>query len=323
VVTDSSGDVYVVGQTLASSLVMDSITITKDAADYSAGIYFQLDGSTGTVSWVKSAGSTGTAVFTGITVDTSNNLYITGHYDSSTLTIGTTTFTNAASSSDVLLFKVDSSNGDLGWAQDFGGTGGESGAIVAADLLGNLYLSFSYNSPTVVMGTTTLTGHGVAVAKVDASTGVPIWAVQSLYETTALAVDPTDSRIYVAGRFTPATIEIGAFTLTNSDPTAGSNDVYLAKLDNSTGTALAAVSYGDSSSSESISSVCVDSTGANTLVGSSGSNDFASTLTFDGVTFNIDNYGAAYVARVALVVVEVSGGLGRTRDTADWCACPV
>jgi hypothetical protein len=305
-VTDSFCNVYVVGGTEASSLVMDSITLTN-AGGYN-GIYFKLDGSTGTVSWAEIVASSSQSHLDAITVDTSDNIYTIGYYLSPTLTIGTTTLTNADTSGnndDIYLLKVDSSNGALSWAQSFGGTSGEYDSFMAADRVGNIYISFKYDSPTLVMGATTITapssGSGLVVAKVDASTGVPTWAVELTNGAAALAVDPTDSNLYVTGSFYDPTLAIGAFTLTNSDAINGNGDVFLAKLDKTTGTALTAVSYGDSSGDDYVNAMCVGSTGATTLLGYFRGNPGTSTLTFDGVTLTLQGQKDTYVARVITV----------------------
>lgn len=124
--TDSSGDVYVTGSTSESSLALDSNTLTNTNTGNDNGIFFKLSGSTGTVAWAMSATSSGNSVLNGITVDPSDNIYITGQYkDSTTVTIGTTTLNNADSSGstyDILLLKVASSNGALLWAQSVGGS---------------------------------------------------------------------------------------------------------------------------------------------------------------------------------------------------------
>jgi hypothetical protein len=302
---------------------MDSVTLTNTNAGGYNGIYFKLDGSTGAVSWAKIAAS-GSSYFRGITVDTSDNIYITGEYISPTLTIGTTTLNNAdtsGSSSDVVLLKADSSNGALSWAQSVGGTSYESSPFMVADSLGYIYLIFVSGSSTLAVGATTITvpgsGSRRVVAKVDASTGVPTWAIQltGVNDYVALAVDPTDSNLYVTGTFSDATLAIGDFTLTNSGGTNNNNDLFLAKLDKTTGAALSAVSYGGISV-EYVTAVCVDSTGATTLVGTFEGTSGTSTLTFDGVTLTLQGEGATYVARVTSMA-EVSGRFGRTRETAD------
>lgn len=310
--------------TEATSLAMDSVTLTNTNAGGYNGFVFKLSGSTGTVSWAKIAAS-GSSYFRGITVDPSDNIYVTGEYISPTLTIGTTTLNNAdtsGSSSDAFLLKADSSTGALSWAQSVGGTNYESSPFMVTDGLGYIYLIFASGSSTLAMGATTITvpgsGFRRAVAKIDASTGVPTWAIQltGVNDYVALAVDPTDSNLYVTGTFSDATLAIGAFTLTNSGGTNSNNEVFLAKLDKTTGAALTAVSYGGIYA-DYVTAMCVDSTGAATLVGSFQGNSGTTTLTFDGVTLTLQGQGDTYVARV----VEVSGWFGRTREIADWCLC--
>lgn len=181
---------------------------------------------------------------------------------------------------------------------------------MAADSLGNLYLGFTSSSSTLVMGATTITDpHGRVVAKLDASTGVPTWAVTLVQGTVALAVDPIDSNVYIAGMFSDVTVEIGSFTLTNSDTINSASDLFLAKLDKTTGAALSAVSYGNTSSRD-VTAMCVGSTGATTLVGYFQGTAGTTTMTFDGVTLTLQGGQDTFVARV----VAVSGWFRRTRD---------
>jgi hypothetical protein len=155
----------------------------------------------------------------------------------------------------------------------------------------------------------------VVVAKLDPSTGVPTWAIELIEGAFALAVDPTDSDLYVTGNFYDVTVEIGNFTLANSDAN-GNGDVFLAKLDKTTGAALSAVRYGGTSD-ELVTAICVDSTGATTLVGNFYGTPGTSTLTFGGTTLALQGSSDTFVARV----VGVSGSLRRIRETAEWCFC--
>ncbi|MCK9611174.1 MAG: SBBP repeat-containing protein [Candidatus Cloacimonas sp.] len=122
-------------------------------------------------------------------------------------------------------------NEDWFWAKKAGGTSNESGKSIAVDDNGNSYVTgYFYGSAT--FGTTTLSGSGIFVAKMD-SNGNWLWAKQAggLYSgySYGIAVDANENS-YVTGYFS-GSATFGTTTLTSSSEYY--SDIFVAKLDSS------------------------------------------------------------------------------------------
>ena len=109
----------------------------------------------GTVLWVKSAGdeSAEDAGYS-VAVDVTGNAYITGWFDSPTITFGTYTLMNAGVlNMFTVIYDV---NGYVLWATSVGGTWVDKGLSVAVDAFENAYITGEFASPTINFGVDTL-----------------------------------------------------------------------------------------------------------------------------------------------------------------------
>ena len=120
---------------------------------------------------------------------------------------------------------------------------------IATDPLGNSFMFGTINSQTVQIGSLTLTNtvYPAAqyfIAKYDPA-GNLIWAknagsalgsytvaggISIVLSTGAIATDAF-SNVYITANFSLPSITIGAFTLNNSSPSVGSEDVFIVKYD--------------------------------------------------------------------------------------------
>ena len=192
--------------------------------------------------WAKSAGGTDVDYGRSVTTDASGNVYVMGYFYSPTITFGTTTLTNAGTTgySDMFIAKYDAA-GNVLWAKSAVGIDSDRGYSVTTDASGNVYVTGSFDSPTITFGTTTLTNAGTTgysdmfIAKYDAAGNV-LWAKSegstSYDEGYSVATDASGN-VYVMGYFYSPTITFGTTTLTN----AGSVDMFIAKYDG-TGTGV-------------------------------------------------------------------------------------
>jgi len=126
--------------------------------------------------WAYSPAGAGNDEGRGIATDANGNVYSIGLFQSSTLTCGTYNLT-CAGSSDIFLVKQDPS-GTVLWAKSFGGALLDEGYAVATDASNNVFITGTFGSPSMTIGTTTLNSNGnndIFVAKFDAA-GTFQWA---------------------------------------------------------------------------------------------------------------------------------------------------
>jgi gliding motility-associated-like protein len=216
--------------------------------------------------WAKSSGTTNShehSTGSGIATDAAGNVFVTGFFDSTAITFGTTTL-NSSGPNDIFLAKYDAS-GNILWAKSAGGTDDDEAYGVATDLAGNSYITGYFKSPSITFGTTTLVNSGgsipgdVFLAKYDPSGNV-VWAKKAagVGDDTGYGV-ATDvlGNVFVTGFFASPSITFGTTTLSNVSP--GDADVFLAKYDNN-GNVLWAKSAGGTNG-DIAESVATDASG--------------------------------------------------------------
>jgi len=127
VTTDSSGNIYVTGDTLGD---LDGNTNSG-----SNDIFLVKYDSTGTKQWTKQLGTSGYDYGQGVTTDSSDNIYVTGY------TTGGLDGNTNSGGKDIFLVKYNSS-GTKRWTKQLGtSSGDESGQGVTTDSLDNIYVT--------------------------------------------------------------------------------------------------------------------------------------------------------------------------------------
>ena len=152
-------------------------------------------------------------------------LYVAGRYRSSSITFDGTSLSNQGGD-DAFLIKYDV-NGNLIWAQNIGGSGGESVKDIRIDASGNICLVGSF-SDTISFGAITLSSQGgtdAFVVTFDRAGN----AIQAMNYDQAGSYQSLDDagNLYIAGTYNSSTYIFGSDTLTN----LGYADAYLAKYD--------------------------------------------------------------------------------------------
>ena len=228
VCTDVFGNVYVTGQFYYTAH-FGSYTLTSNGND---DIFLAKYDSSGNVLWAKSAGGSLYDYGSGLSTDRTGNVYVTGSFQSPTITFGPYTLTNAGSY-DIFLAKYDSS-GNIGWVKNFGGSGADEGYSVATDALANVYVTGFFTSPSISFGIYTLINAGadnIFLAKYD-SLGNVLWAKNNGGTGGVIgcyvAAD-SSGNAYITGDYGSGSITFGSDTLIN----AGGNDAFLAKYTSS------------------------------------------------------------------------------------------
>jgi hypothetical protein len=206
--------------------------------------------------WAKGGGGSTNDYCQGSSTDAFGNVYITGFYDSPSITFGTTTLINGGNQ-DIFFVKYDPS-GNLVWAKGLGSTGNDRGLTITTDALGNVYIAGNYESPTLTFGTTTLTNlstngfNDLFIAKFDAS-GNLVWAKtagNAGNESASSIKCDASGNIYLAGSYESVSITFGTTTLTNIETTGFFSDLFIVKYDAS-GNVLWANSAGGIETDES------------------------------------------------------------------------
>jgi len=285
VATDDLGNIYVTGSFQSFTINFDSDTLTNNG---SFDIFLTKFDTSGNVIWAKSAGGSFFDVPYSVATDESGSIYVAGYFGSSTIIFGSDTLTNegALGYMDIFLTKYDSS-GNVIWAKSAGGISHDLINSIATDSWGNVYVAGFFESPTINIGSTTLSCVGdkdIFLAAYD-STGNVIWVKNAggtdFDEAFSVATD-TSGNVYVIGSFQSSAINFDSDTLTNT----GGFDVFLTKY-NTSGNVIWAKSVGGDGTDEAFS-VAIDlsdnvfvggfftssslSFGSNILIGS-GTND--------------------------------------------------
>ena len=238
---------------------------------------------------ILSAGGTSSDEGSGIAVDASGNVYITGSY-SRTAIFASGSMT-AQGSLDVFIAKYNSI-GTLQWVRSAGGTSDDRGRGIAVDASGNVYIT-GYYSGTATFSGVSLTSAGgsdnVYVAKYNSS-GALFWvrsAGGTLYdEGSDIAVDASGN-VYITGIYSGTATFASGVSLTAEE----SNDVFVAKY-NSSGTLQWVRSAGGTSDDRG-NGIAVDVSGNVYITG-----NYSRTATFAfGVSLTVEGISDVFVAK--------------------------
>lgn len=302
--TGTNGNVYVCGSFDSPTLNVGGYTLTRSGT--LSNIFIACYSNAGAVLWAYSYGndtSPYSATAKSCAYSTSENcLYVTGSF-TGTLTIGSTTLTNATTNADLFLAKysIASFSAAPVWAIKTGGSSaGDYGNSVKVDNSANVFIGGTF---APVTGSTSVIGVSVTsqggqdgfVAKYN-SAGTFQWT-KTFGSTSGsdyvnnIALDPS-SNVYVCGSYLNASLifPTGSYTLTS----IGANDGYFAKF-NSSGTFQWANNIGGTSGSDYILGISTDASSNVYITGS-----YASSLTTIGTsTFTVPSSGSqnAFVAK--------------------------
>jgi hypothetical protein len=239
VATDKSGNIYITGTFWSSSISFGAITLTNAVPNFASNLFIVKYSPSGELLWAKGAGiSDGFSQGYGITTDVVGNVYVTGHFGSTSISFDLINLTNSSSIgvssfSDIFIVKY-SSFGAVLWAISEGGFQNDWYTKITIDDSGNLLVSGLFDSPSLSFGSFVLTNvssHGffsdVFIAKYSPS-GTWLWAtsVGGINDENIHGIDTDASgNVYVTGRFHSPTISFGSTTFVNE----GEWDMFTAK----------------------------------------------------------------------------------------------
>jgi hypothetical protein len=310
--TDASGNVFVTGYFQSSSITFGT-TVLLNSASYTTDIFIvKYDGS-GNVLWAKSAGGSFDDYGNSVSTDASGNVFVTGYFQSSSITFGTTVLTNAGSNTtDIFIVKYDGS-GNVLFAKREGGTSDDCGSAVSTDVNGNVFVTGYFKSASITLGTTTLTNAGsssldIFVVKYD-GLGTVLWT-KSAGGTSddggnSITTD-TSGNVFITGYFKSSSITFGTTVLTNAG--SSNSDIFIVKY-NGLGNMLWAKSAGGTSI-DYCNSICTDVIGNVFATGYflSSSITFGTTVLSNGGSYTQDIFIVKYDGSGNVLWAKSQGG---------------
>ncbi len=209
--------------------------------------------------WANSAGTNHVESARSVAADDSGNVYVTGYFQGTSITFGTTVLTNTINNkTDMYLVKYDA-NGNVLWARSNVGMGYDQSSSVSTDAMGNVLVLGTFNSDSITFGAYTLmnvnpsgpfTLQDVFLVKYDGSGNV-LWAKSggSASGDIAHSVATDDAgNVVVAGVCSGDSLTFGSTTLSNL---GGIPNMYIVKFDEN-GNVLWARNSGDYSEANSV-----------------------------------------------------------------------
>ncbi len=211
--------------------------------------------------WTDHAGSMGYDAGRSIAVDNQGNTYVCGYFDNS-VTFGSNVLASNGSA-DIFLVKYDPL-GNVLWAHGAGGSDADQANAIAVDNNGNCYLTGTFSSNTIQIGSFTLSKTGdisdVFVLKYSAS-GNPLWAKSAGGENNdvgnAIAVDDNGNCL-LTGSFYSSIIHFGSLALSHTG--SGGSDMFVVKY-SSNGNELWTLGGSGNTSDEAGNAIAVDKQG--------------------------------------------------------------
>ena len=241
VTTDPSGNIYITGYFDNTVDFDPSAAINNIVSAGNYDIFVTKFDPSGNLTWVKTMGGTGSDIGNSVVVDQLGNVVVGGNFSSTSdfnPGLGVDNLTSNGNV-DAFIVKLDAF-GNYSWARGIGNTGSDQATNITSDNSGNVYLTGQFVGVVDAdPGSNTFnlisTGTNAFVTKLN-STGSFLWArniARSSSTSVGLSLKVnTAGSLYVTGRFLgTADFDTGAnlFPLTS----AGSNDIFLQKLDQS------------------------------------------------------------------------------------------
>lgn len=179
-----------------------------------------------------------------ICIDSTNNVYVSGLFQEPVLLIENDTLLSGGGI-DIFVVKYDS-NGKKQWARTIGGEKTEINGSIITDNRGHLYISGSFTSTILNVGTIVLEKYNqsrdVFLAKYD-DDGNVMWAKYGQSQFAGYGINYSDTSLFTGGSFIGSPIIVGSDTLKNVAGTSPMRDIFVAKYDSS-GTAMWGISAG-------------------------------------------------------------------------------
>lgn len=255
-ITDPWNNIYTVGQFSGGGIDFDPGPATNLMSSNGYDIFVTRLRSNGNFSWARRIGGSGSDVAQSVAAGTDGSVYLTGSFQGMVdfdPFFSTSFLMTSSGAADIFICKLDSS-GNFAWAKQIGSIAGEGAYSIATDALNNVYVT-GYFSGTCDFdpgtATYTMTSSGttdIYVLKLDTQ-GNFVWANKVGGTTNdgsrSIKLD-VSGNIYTTGYFS-GIVDFDPGPATYTLQSAGSNDIYINKLDNN-GNLIWAHSFGGAAS---------------------------------------------------------------------------
>ncbi|MCL5671333.1 MAG: SBBP repeat-containing protein, partial [Acidobacteria bacterium] len=282
IAVNAGGDAFITGSTTSSNFPTASSASTGPFQSFYKGggdaFIAQLDSTGATLNYSSYLGGSEADFGLGITVDSSNNAYVTGSTQSVDFPTSSPLQATNAGSSDAFVAKVNFTGSQLLYATYLGGTGADVGQSIRVDGSGNAYVAgytFSTDFPlqNPVQGANAGTVNAFVSEINPAGTALSFSTYlggSSSDRAYGVAVDG-NGNVYVAGAAQSSDFPTtsGAFQTANH----GQLDAFVAKLKPSGPTLVYSTLLGGSGIDQA-NGIAVDSSGDAFITGFTQSNDF-------------------------------------------------
>jgi hypothetical protein len=315
--SDAAGNVYAIGGFKGSQAIFGSDTLSGSAGWAQNQFHLKVSPN-GSFSWAKkiegslSPTSSWYFGFSEITSDDYGNTYLAGHFRDTVLIIEGDTLLNSSYASQTFVLKYDPS-GNFQWSANIAPSYRYI-TDIHCDAAGQIYLTGTFNIPSITIGTSVLTGCGTTqyselyLAKLDQNGNI-LWARtpdgNHCDHQPAMLQTDNNSNVYLAGNY-DGYIRFGNDTLRALDPPPHSK-FFVAGFDPS-GTPLFAKGVG-AESYDIVSSLSIDK--MNNLYVTGGFN--SDSVKFDGMTLinsyfedEFQNLSDIFVAKLDLNNVSIT-----------------
>jgi PKD repeat protein len=227
---DLQGNLYITGYFSSDSLNFNNLSLKNSSnPKTSTDAFVAAFDSLGNLLWAKSFGGYSNETSTFITVNP-YGLFVGGSFSSDSIRFGTNKITNSGYQ-DIFIVKF-SLLGVEQWAKCIGGNSSDILTGISSDVNGNIYFTGVFSSPTILMGTTTLSnsgGNDILVAKFNKN-GSLIWvksAGGSSQDYSRTICNDQNGNVFVSGGFNSSNISFGTIPLS----CVGGSDIFIAKID--------------------------------------------------------------------------------------------
>lgn len=223
---DQNENVFVTGNYHGDFLVNGTVNLLSSGQ---ADIYVAKYSNNGIFQWAGKGASTGNDYAMDISSGPNGEVYLTGYFTGSSLTFDPLAPVATNGQKDLFIAKYNA-NGSADWVNVYGGPNDEFGTGVSTDASGNVYLSGSFSSNELIIGSETIVSRGesdVLIVKIS-DAGQVEWtqSAGSVLFDEGNCVASSAEHIYLGGRSEGPVVYFDYFEL----PYFGLTDLFISKL---------------------------------------------------------------------------------------------